>query len=405
MQVVQPRGHETVRELLRRGVDIPNPLTLDIGPEVDPDRISADGVTIHPGCRIRGAGTVICAGAQLGAEAPVTIESCCVGPSVELRGGYFSRSVFLEGAGLGSGAQVRGGTLLEEQAQGAHCVGLKQTILFPFVTLGSLINFCDCLMSGGTSRKDHGEVGSSYIHFNFTPDGDKTTASLFGDVPRGVMLDQPPIFLGGQGGTVGPVRTGFGTVVAAGSVLRGDINEDNTLVLPRPLPGLRRPVVAQSYKNITRIVTRNLEYMANLVALEQWYVHVRRPFFRTQELGPLMFDGALEAIAAGQAERARRLAAMVVKVPGGDEGREQLRERIGELLEVFAEPPTAAPPAELLAGLSPSAAQAPAGYLTAVRNLPPAVRQAGVAWLRGIVDTLCEQAAELVPAMKLLARA
>jgi len=29
---------------------------------------------------------------------------------------------------------------------------------------------------------------------------------LFGDVPRGVMLNQPPIFLGGQGGAVGPIR-------------------------------------------------------------------------------------------------------------------------------------------------------------------------------------------------------
>ncbi len=99
-----------------------------------------------------------------------------------------------------------------------------------FVTLGSLVNFCDCLMAGGTSRKDHSEVGSSYIHFNFTPDGDKATASLFGDVPRGVMLDRPPIFLGGQGGTVGPVSLGYGTVVAAGSILRHDVLKDGKLV-------------------------------------------------------------------------------------------------------------------------------------------------------------------------------
>ena len=49
-------------------------------------------------------------------------------------------------------------------------------------------------MSGGTSRRDHSEVGSSYIHFNFTPDGDKTTPSLFGDVVHGVLLDQPAVF-------------------------------------------------------------------------------------------------------------------------------------------------------------------------------------------------------------------
>ena len=56
--------------LLDKGVDIPNPLSLDIGTEVDVDRISADGVTIHPGCRIRGGRTVISAGVTLGSEGP-----------------------------------------------------------------------------------------------------------------------------------------------------------------------------------------------------------------------------------------------------------------------------------------------------------------------------------------------
>lgn len=160
----QPRALEAITHLMHKGVSIPNPVTLDIGPEVDLDRISGDGVTIYPGCRIYGAATVISAGVTLGAEAPVTVDSCQLGPSVALKGGYFSRSVFLAGSSMGLGAQVREGTLLEEEANGAHCVGLKQTILFPFVTLGSLINFCDVLMAGGTSRKDHGEVGSSYIH-------------------------------------------------------------------------------------------------------------------------------------------------------------------------------------------------------------------------------------------------
>jgi UDP-N-acetylglucosamine/UDP-N-acetylgalactosamine diphosphorylase len=169
---------------MNKGVDIPNPLTLDIGDEVNIDFISGSDVKIYPGCRIYGKRTVVSAGTRIGYESPVTIDNCQLGPKVELKGGYFSKSIFLEKSNMGSGAQVREGCILEEEANGAHCVGLKQTILFPFVTLGSLINFCDCFMSGGTSRKDHSEVGSSYIHFNFTPDGDKTTASLIGDVPR-----------------------------------------------------------------------------------------------------------------------------------------------------------------------------------------------------------------------------
>ena len=182
---LRPRCYEKVMQLVDKGVEIPNPLTLDIGPEVDIDRISESGVTIYPGCRIYGEKTVISSGSRLGYEGPVTIDNCQLGRDVELRAGFFSRSVFLDKAGMGLGAQVREGCILEEEAGGAHCVGLKQTILFPFVTLGSLINFCDCLMAGGTSRRNHSEVGSSYIHFNFTPDGDKTTPSLIGDVPEG----------------------------------------------------------------------------------------------------------------------------------------------------------------------------------------------------------------------------
>ncbi|MEA3437516.1 MAG: UDP-N-acetylglucosamine pyrophosphorylase, partial [Thermodesulfobacteriota bacterium] len=139
------RCHDKIVQLIDKGVDIPNPLTLDIGEEVNVNRISEDRVRIYPGCRIYGKEIVIAAGAQIGYEGPVTIDNCQLGPKVELKGGFFKTSIFLEKANMGLGAHVREGCILEEEANGAHCVGLKQTILFPFVTLGSLINFCDCL--------------------------------------------------------------------------------------------------------------------------------------------------------------------------------------------------------------------------------------------------------------------
>ena len=178
-----------IEKLIKKGVQIDQPSSVEIGADVDVDRISADGVVIYAGCKIFGPDTLILPGVKLGYEAPATVDNCQIGPDVELKGGYFNQSVFLEKAKLGMGSHVRVGTILEEQAVIAHTVALKHTILFPFVTLGSLINFCDCLMAGGTSRKNHSEVGSSYIHFNFTPSQDKATASLIGDVPRGVMLN------------------------------------------------------------------------------------------------------------------------------------------------------------------------------------------------------------------------
>ena len=144
-----------VLKLLGKGVVMPAPFSVDVGEEIDPGRISPDGVVFYGGTKISGAQTLISAGTKLGCEAPVTVADCQLGRGVELKGGFFKSSVFLDQANIASGAQVREGCLLEEEANGRHTVGMKQTILFPFVTLGSLINFCDVFLAGGTSRKDH----------------------------------------------------------------------------------------------------------------------------------------------------------------------------------------------------------------------------------------------------------
>jgi len=396
-----PRGYDKVVQLIDKGVVAPNPLSLDVGDDVDVNLISGDGVTLYPGCRLSGAKTVISAGCRLGAEGPVTLDGCRLGPKVELKGGYFKQAVFLEKANMGLGAQVREGCLLEEEAGGAHCVGLKQTILLPFVTLGSLINFCDCLMAGGTSRKDHSEVGSSYIHFNFTPDGDKTTASLFGDVPRGVMLDQPPIFLGGQGGAVGPVRVGYGTVVAAGSVLLHDILEDGKLVAAVPPPGFERDHHPRTYKNLVRVVRNNVIYLANLVALEEWYRKVREPFFAKQEMGILVYEGALEMLSLAKEERTKRLTAMAGKVPDSSAAGLEFRERAGEVCAVFGEYPGTPGRPEFLDAFQPGAAAAAAGYIETIQGFTPELRGLGVQWLQQIVDALCGEADALLRSMDL----
>lgn len=405
MVELRPALRDKIKRLMEKGVNFPNPLAIDIGDEVDIDRISGNGVKIYPGCRIHGDKTVISAGALIGREGPATIDNCQLGPRVELKGGYFNQSVFLEQSNLGLGAQVREGCILEEEASGAHCVGLKQTILFPFVTLGSLINFCDCLMAGGTSRKNHSEVGSSYIHFNFTPDGDKATASLLGDVPRGVMLNQPPIFLGGQGGIVGPLRLGFGNVVAAGCVLREDILQDRQLISVKPPVERTTDLRPRSYPSLTRIVRNNFVYLANLAALEQWYIHVRQPFFREQELGDLVYHGALMKLAMAAAERFKRLEDLAGKLAvSGDPGRRELRENAGRLRELFAVGRTQQAGHEqrdrFLAGLQQNRNQG-AGYIETIQRLPAEVLLEGTQWLDQIVDGITRLLASLVSSMGL----
>ncbi|MCK4825393.1 UDP-N-acetylglucosamine pyrophosphorylase, partial [bacterium] len=110
------RNFLRIDKLLQKGVKIPNPQSVEIGPEVDTDRISGDGVVIHAGCKLYGSSTLILRGAKLGYEGPVTIENCQVGSQVELKAGFFRNAVFLKKSSMGSGSNVREGTILEEES-------------------------------------------------------------------------------------------------------------------------------------------------------------------------------------------------------------------------------------------------------------------------------------------------
>lgn len=415
---LKPRGYEKIQQLIHKGVAIPNPLSLDIGEDVDIERISGDRVTIYPGCRIYGANTVVSSGVQLGYEDPVTIENCQIGPGVQLKGGFFRNSVFLEKVSMGLGAHVREGCLLEEEASGAHCVGLKQTILFPFVTLGSIINFCDCLMAGGTSRRNHSEVGSSYIHFNFTPDGDKTTPSLIGDVPRGVMLKERPIFLGGQGGLVGPLRVGYGNVIAAGTILRGDLAEENKLVVGKSHRGSIITFRPNQYLGLSRIVSSNVLYLANLQALEVWYTEIRREFFLKQSLGEWIYKGALDKIALAKEERIKRLKALAEKMPqsmerdkqGGAASarKKEFYEKAGPLCQLFADHSSSHETARMKEAFLDLFERHKRGgngtYVETIKSLPEGTAKMGTTWLERIISELCIRAAAILPAMKLFGK-
>lgn len=403
---------ETVTRLMEKGVVILQPASVEIGAEVNPDQI-AGGVTIYPGCRIYGKKTLVMKGTKLGAEAPATIQDCQLGPDVELKGGYFKKSVFLAKANMAYGAHVRDACILEEEAGGAHTVGLKQTILLPFVTLGSLINFCDCMMSGGTSRKDHSEVGSSYIHFNYTPNQDKATPSLFGDVPRGVMLDQRPIFLGGQGGTVGPAKIGFGTVIAAGTVFRGSIYEDAKIVYGQEPSSKVRDFIPGIYWEIDIRVKNNIIYIANLVALKAWYTQVRSLFFGPDALEQGLLKGAVEKLDMALDERIKRFKALAEKMPESiaqyrDVMKEQVAkdlinrkqclfdnwkqaESIFDSLRSFTGDDTVRD--TFLAKLD----RAKAGYIETIQGLDKDARVTGTAWLQGIVDEINAKVMEKLP--------
>lgn len=407
------------RQLISKGVRISNPETITVGEEVSLDRIASDGVVIHAGSKIFGATTVIGEGCEIGLEGPVTIENCQLGPRVKLKGGYFSGSTFLEGANMGSGAHIRSGCLFEEESNGAHTVGLKQTILLPFVTLGSLINLCDCLIAGGTSRKDHSEVGSSYIHFNYTPDQDKATPSLIGDVPRGVMLNQRPIFLGGQGGLVGPVRIGFGTVVAAGTIYRKDFPKGNGLLFSRASIKKQQPHYPLLYPGIKRIINNNINYIANIIALRRWYLDVRSSFFGSTTFEKALYNGALEKLEMVISERIHRLGQIAEKMPRSIEVYSrvmaekasqkniQLRREFfehwarveGFLRECSHVTGNQAKRDEFLELIRGTIRERGKDYIAVIKGMVDDGAALGTEWLQGVVDEINSEAAEVIPSL------
>lgn len=417
---------EKIRTLLEKGVTIPNPGSIDIGAEVDPGRISGNGVTLYPGCRIYGSSTLILKGADIGYEAPVTIENCHIGPNVSLKGGFFSGAVFLAGAGCGSGAHVRAGTIFEEQARCAHTVGLKQTLLFPYVTLGSLINFCDVLMSGGTTAKNHSEVGSSYIHFNYTPNQDKATASLLGDVPRGVMLDRNPIFLGGQGGLVGPCILEFGTTVSAGSICRKDEKNPGRLIIEGTAHSGRVPFSPGIYRGVKRIVFNNINYIANLLALRQWYLQVRSLFI-SEHYPDDLARGLVANLEGVINERIKQFKTFCLKMPASIEMMTANSASSQQILIVSSQGSSIHQQKELydqcteveaclqnswkfdgqtdsmdrfLETVHSAIGISDKSYLTVIKGLSESSRQTGTHWLQSIVDQVSAAVFEIIPLLK-----
>ncbi len=373
-------------DLARHGIQMIDPHAVYVAREVNLARISTEGVTLMPGTRISGSETLLCAGSTVGGLGPVVLHDVALGVGAQVQRGSAVRATLLNGAELGPDAHVRFGTVLEECASTAHATGLKQTIMNAFACVGSNVNLCDCYLGGGRSQTDHSEVGSGFIHFNFTPfgeQGDKATASVFGPVPKSVLLDAERVFLGGAGGVVGPVELGFGSVLAAGGVYRKSYG-DGQMVLGEParakvvslragfVPGIRRRLVA----------TRS--YIGQLMSLISWYRSVRLE--RAANIWEKqLIEHALERLDEGVKERLKQGDRLIGGVGSVDEGSVDAAAVAAwpswcQSLEGYTPPP---PPKVLAAAVSGAGA-----HVDWVRALSQDVAVQAEGWLAGIAEGL-----------------
>lgn len=400
-----PGGNELrIARLLNKGVNVWGPERVYVAPDVPLDNIE-EGASLHH-CSVSGESTRIGRGSEIGRSGHALIEDTQIGRDCKLGAGLYKGATLLDRAAVRGFAELRPGTLLEEDTEAAHSTGFKNTILTATCVTGSLINYCDLMMSGGTSRKDHSEVGSGVIHFNFDPRGDKW-GSLLGDV-TGVLLRSAPVFVGGQCGLVGPVHVDFGAVVAAGSIVRKNVGRDRIRfesAETSETEGFDREI----YTGLRRKFLMTARLIGNLRALDVWYQTVRARG-AADELLPL-YEAARKQALAHAAERTKRILKILGKLEKSiakvetlnDEGLSRCAADHRHMLEraeqieaaLTAEPDHDGPPAAFAVAYDD--ARADAEYVDAVRAVDDDAASAATDWLANMASQTEQRLAELLP--------
>ena len=395
-------GNRTrIESLQKRNVDVWGPERVYVSEDVRLESIEAGAVIRH--ATLSGPELRIAKGAKVGVSGHAEVENCQIGTDVELGAGLYQGATFLQGAKVRGFAEIRPGTLLEEEAEVAHSVALKNTTFTSCCVAGSLINFCDLFLSGGTSRRDHTEVGSGAIHFNFDPRGDKW-GSLIGGI-QGVLLRSEPVFVGGNCGIVGPVEIGFGAVTAAGSVIRRDVGE-NVLVATGSKNVQIRGFDRRIYGSLTSRFLLTAKLIGTFRALDCWYTQVRLPSASAAER-PL-YEAARKQIELQVAERIKRLGNIIAKLPesislslagSSTEDSPAIRQHrvliecwpaARDALSRPVEPPAA--PVEFISAFG-EARNKGMGHNQAIQNTDAGLSETAQ-WLEDIVDGVTERARE-----------
>lgn len=451
-----------LERLALRGVHLPRPDQVAIRRDVALERL-APGARLHPFCRLSGAATRVDAGAELGAGGavtldnawvgvgaqlgtlgPVTLRETACGPGTVLGCGVAEEAVFLGKESqdtpfsAGYGFRVRKGSLYEEDASSAQHTDTKMTLLFPWVTLGSSLNWCDVLVAGGVGGGpgQFSEIGSGAIHFNFTPRGDKATATLLGNAVDGVFLDRPRLFIGGNASLIGPLRAEFGAVTLAGARLERHVRAGLNPAHDAGGPGAQSSTPKLStaklstaelntaarahgtgraaapdfelavYGSLKRVFDTQVAFVGELAALDAWYAHARARvaqghpdraalYERGRAMVRLNLDERIAQLAglAGRMEVSAR--SLALRRPGDPRiaQHEALLRRWPEIerhlrhaTQVEAEPPAAFRRAleESLEGGAGDGGMGDGGagrYTAVVRRLAPEGKAAGRAWL------------------------
>jgi len=290
-----------IQKFIEKGVVIPQIHQIFISSDVSVDQIES-GVVLLPGTFLEGqiqlgSGTIIGPNAKL--------KNVYCGRNVQLQSGCYENCVFLDNAKTRSNAEIRGGSLLMDQSETSHTVGCKMTILGMKVVVGSVVNYCDVFVSGGTEDAfSFTEIGSGAIHYNFTPSGLKFS-SLIGPGAVGEFFGLfPQTFIGGQTKIIAPVSIGSQVLIPAGLSVRQSV-PSGKLYVESPLHSVQKNFSLHMLTSTIEKVQTTAQCILHYKALSLFFQKVRLLFAQIQKDAFLesLLQQAIETVQANINER------------------------------------------------------------------------------------------------------
>ncbi|MCK4535209.1 MAG: hypothetical protein KAT81_06710, partial [Syntrophobacterales bacterium] len=157
----------------------------------------------------------------------------------------------------------------------------------------------------------------------------------------------------------------------------------------------------------------------NLLALKQWYLHVRPSFFHTHEFGRELCEGAVEKLDMALKERRKRFKAFSENMKesakigkdiltgekrksttGPEEDLFDNWPRLEECFTKGLEETIALEKRNLFLDALNSGREEKEGYVKAIQSLDDNALSLGTAWLQTVVDRITQEALDIVPSCK-----
>jgi hypothetical protein len=227
-----------------------------------------------------------------------------------------------------------------------------------------------------------------------------------------VMLNQRPIFLGGHGSIVGPCILAFGTVTAAGTICRKNELRPGRLIASGIKRDINIPYISSDFSNVKKIAGANILYMGNLLALNQWYDHVRTAFFSSR-FPETLYAGLKQKLAMAIDERLKQLKAYCMNFESKSGNSDpslnaklilELKKCWDELEHYLQEAKKIKSYAQFsdpfFQGLEKTIQTEGKNYIAVIKGLPKESSESGTRWLQSIVDRIIVDCSVIIPSLK-----